>query len=137
MREQMTIEAVNQINKCTLMESLGIEYTHLGEDYVEATMPVDNRTKQPTGILHGGATIALAETLAGVGSYLHITEQQAARGMQVSANHLSAARGGSVRAVGRLIHKGHVSHVWDIEVFCVDTERLVSSVRITNCIIEK
>lgn len=133
----MTIEAVNQINKCTLMESLGIEYTHLGEDYVEATMPVDNRTKQPTGILHGGATIALAETLAGVGSYLHITEQQAARGMQVSANHLSAARGGSVRAVGRLIHKGHVSHVWDIEVFCVDTERLVSSVRITNCIIEK
>jgi len=137
MIKNMTIEQVNEINKCTLMESLGIEYTHLSKEYVEATMPVDNRTLQPTGILHGGATIALAETLAGVGSYLHIEENQHARGMQVSANHMSAARGNSVRAIGKLIHKGHVSHVWDIEIFCCSSDKMISSVRITNCIITK
>lgn len=134
--EGITLEEINEKNKGTLMESLGIEYTHISEGRVEATMPVDERTMQPFGILHGGATIALAETICGVGSVLLCDEDEQSRGMQVSANHVYSARSGKVKGVATLLHKGHSTHVWNIDVFAEDG-RLVSSVRITNSIIKK
>lgn len=134
--EGITLEEINEKNKGTLMESLGIEYTHISEGRVEATMPVDERTMQPFGILHGGATIALAETICGVGSVFLCAEDEQSRGMQVSANHVYSARSGKVKGVATLLHKGHSTHVWNIDVFTED-ERLVSSVRITNSIIKK
>ncbi len=132
----MTLQDINKKNEGTLMESLGIEYTFIGEGRVEATMPVDSRTMQPFGILHGGATIALAETICGVGSILLCEEDEVSRGMQVSANHVYAARSGYVKGIATLLHKGRSTHVWNIDVF-TDDEKLVSSVRITNSIIKK
>ncbi|MDR1500751.1 MAG: Cof-type HAD-IIB family hydrolase [Tannerellaceae bacterium] len=130
--EQMNISARN-----ALMGNLGIQYTYASEDRVEATMPVDERTRQPFGILHGGATLALAETVAGFGSMILCRPDEIMVGMQVSGNHLSSAReGDTVRAVGTIIHKGRSSHVWNVDVFA-STGKLVSSVRVVNSILKK
>ncbi|MDR1914741.1 MAG: Cof-type HAD-IIB family hydrolase [Clostridiales bacterium] len=120
-----------------LMGYLGIQYTYASEDRVEATMPVDERTRQPFGILHGGATLALAETVAGLGSMILCRPDESMVGMQVSGNHVSSAReGDTVRAVGTIIHKGRSSHVWNVDVF-TSTDKLVSSVRVVNSILKK
>ncbi|MDR1918562.1 MAG: Cof-type HAD-IIB family hydrolase [Tannerellaceae bacterium] len=130
--EQMNIRA-----RHALMGNLGIQYTYASEDRVEATMPVDERTRQPFGILHGGATLALAETVAGLGSMILCQPDEIIVGMQVSGNHVSSAReGDTVRAVGTIIHKGRSSHVWNIDVF-TSTGKLVSSVRVVNSVLKK
>ena len=120
-----------------LMGNLGIQYTYASEDRVEATMPVDERTRQPFGILHGGATLALAETVAGLGSMILAKPDEIVVGMQVSGNHMSSAHeGDTVRAVGTIIHKGRSSHVWNVDVF-TSTDKLVSSIRVVNSILKK
>ncbi|MDR1557897.1 MAG: Cof-type HAD-IIB family hydrolase [Tannerellaceae bacterium] len=130
--EQMNIRA-----RHALMGNLGIQYTYASEDRVEATMPVDERTRQPFGILHGGATLALAETVAGLGSMILCRPDEIIVGMQVSGNHLSSAReGDTVRAVGTIIHKGRSSHVWNVDVF-TSTDKLVSSIRVVNSVFKK
>ena len=104
---------------------------------VEATMPVDERTRQPFGILHGGATLALAETVAGLGSMILAKPDEIVVGMQVSGSHMSSAHeGDTVRAVGTIIHKGRSSHVWNVDVF-TSTDKLVSSIRVVNSILKK
>ena len=116
---------------------LGIQYTYASEDRVEATMPVDERTRQPFGILHGGATLALAETVAGLGSMILAKPDEMVVGMQVSGSHMSSAHeGDTVRAVGTIIHKGRSSHVWNVDIF-TSTDKLVSSVRVINSILKK
>ena len=128
---------LNAHAKHALMGNLGIQYTYAAEDRVEATMPVDERTRQPFGILHGGATLALAETLAGLGSMVLCQPDEIIVGMQVSANHVSSAKeGDTVRGVGTIIHKGRSSHVWNIDVF-TSTGKLVSSVRVINSVLKK
>jgi uncharacterized protein (TIGR00369 family) len=120
-----------------LMGNLGIQYTYASEDRVEATMPVDERTRQPFGILHGGATLALAETVAGLGSMMLCRPDEMIAGMQVSGNHVASAReGDTVRAVATVIHKGRSSHVWNVDVF-TSTDKLVSSVRVVNSVLKK
>lgn len=120
-----------------LMGNLGIQYTYADENRIEATMPVDHRTRQPFGMLHGGATLALAETLACLGSTILCQPDEVAIGMQVSGNHISSAQeGDTVRAVGTIIHKGRSSHVWNVDVF-TSTGKLVSSVRVVNSVIKK
>ena len=115
----------------------GIQYTYASEDRVEATMPVDHRTRQPFGILHGGATLALAETVAGLGSMILCQPDEIVVGMQVSGNHISSAHeGDTVRAVGTIVHKGRSSHVWNVDVF-TSTNKLVSSVRVVNSVMKK
>jgi uncharacterized protein (TIGR00369 family) len=100
-------------------------------------MPVDERTRQPFGILHGGATLALAETVAGIGSMIIGKPDEVIVGMQVSGNHLSSAsEGDTVRAVATILHQGRSSHVWDVNVY-TSTDKLVSSVRVVNCVIKK
>ena len=100
-------------------------------------MPVDERTRQPFGILHGGATLALGETVAGLGSMVLCSADEIVVGMQVSGNHVSSAHeGDTVRAVGTIIHKGHTSHVWNVDVF-TSTGKLVSSIRVINSILKK
>jgi uncharacterized protein (TIGR00369 family) len=131
------LDQLNIRSKHTLMGNLGIRYTCATEDRVEATMPVDTRTRQPFGILHGGATLALAETVAGLGSMILCRPDQMSVGMQVSGNHISSAReGDTVRAVGTIIHKGRTSHVWNVDVF-TSAGKLVSSVRVVNSILSK
>lgn len=133
----LTPEEVNAGNRGTLMETLGINFTHLSPGRIEAEMPVEKRTCQPFGILHGGATLALAETVAGQGSMILCGEDEVAAGIQVSGNHISSAKEGeTVRAVGTIIHKGRSTHVWNVDIFS-PTGKLVSSVRVVNSILKK
>ncbi|MDO4756917.1 MAG: HAD-IIB family hydrolase, partial [Parabacteroides sp.] len=134
---EIPLDQLNMRAKHALMGNLGIQYTYASEDRVEATMPVDERTRQPFGILHGGATLALAETVAGLGSMILAKPDEIVVGMQVSGNHMSSAHeGDTVRAVGIIIHKGRSSHVWDVNVY-TSTDKLVSSVRVVNSILKK
>lgn len=134
---EIPLDKLNARGSHALMGNLGIQYTYASEDRVEATMPVDERTRQPFGILHGGATLALAETVAGLGSMILCQPDEIVVGMQVSGNHMSSAHeGDTVRAVGTIIHKGRSSHVWNVDVF-TSTDKLVSSVRVVNSILKK
>lgn len=134
---EVPLAQLNERAKHALMGNLGIQYTYASEDRVEATMPVDERTRQPFGILHGGATLALAETVAGLGSMILCKPDEIVVGMQVSGNHMSSAHeGDTVRAVGTIIHKGQSSHVWNVDVF-TSTAKLVSSIRVVNSILKK
>lgn len=131
------LDELNERARHALMGNLGIQYTFASEDRIEATMPVDERTRQPFGILHGGATLALAETVAGLGSMIICRPDEIAVGMQVSGNHLSSAHeGDTVRAVAKIIHKGRSSHVWDVNIY-TSTDKLISSVRVMNSIMKK
>lgn len=131
------LDQLNARAKHALMGNLGIQYTYASEDRVEATMPVDVRTRQPFGILHGGAMLALAETVAGLGSMILCQPDEIIVGMQVSGNHVSSAyEGDTVRAVGTIIHKGRSSHVWNVDVF-TSTDKLVSSIRVVNSVLKK
>ena len=135
--EDVSLDKLNEAGKYSLTGNLGIQFTYTSDDRIEATMPVDNRTRQPFGILHGGATLALAETIAGLGSMILCKPDETMVGMQVSGNHVSSAHeGDTVRAVGTIIHKGRSSHVWNVDVF-TSTDKLVSSVRVVNSIIKK
>lgn len=134
---EIPIDALNIQSKDTLMGNLGIQYTFASPDRVEATMPVDHRNRQPFGILHGGATLALAETVAGLGSLVACKPDETVVGMQVSGNHVSSAHeGDTVRAVCTPVHLGRSSHVWNVDVF-TSTGKLVSSVRVINAVMKK
>lgn len=131
------LEILNAINPNTLMGQLGIEYTAVSEKSVTAKMPVDNRTVQPLGLLHGGASLALAETIAGLGSMLIIDLHKfSAVGSQVSANHVGVATNGFVTAEATIIHQGRSTHVWNVNIYN-NEDKLVSSCRVTNMIIER
>jgi len=134
---EIPLAELNARAKGALMGHLGIQYTYASENRIEATMPVDHRTRQPFGILHGGATLALAETVAGLGSMILCLPDEVSVGMQVSGNHVSSAHeGDTVRAVATIIHKGRSSHVWDVQVY-TSTDKLISSVRVLNSVIKK
>lgn len=131
------LDALNAQAKSTLMGNLGIQYTYASPTRVEATMPVDHRNRQPFGILHGGATLALAETVAGLGSMVACQPDEFVVGMQVSGNHISSAHeGDTVRAVATIVHQGRSSHVWNVDVF-TSTEKLVSSIRVVNSVMKR
>lgn len=134
---EIPLDMLNSQTRHALMGNLGIQYTYASQDRIEATMPVDERTRQPFGILHGGATLALAETVAGLGSMISCQPDEIVVGMQVSGNHVSSAHeGDTVRAVGTIIHRGRSSHVWNVDVF-TSTNKLVSSIRVVNSILKK
>ena len=134
---EVPLDLLNERARHALMGNLGIQYTYASDERVEATMPVDSRTRQPFGILHGGATLALAETVAGLGSMIICESDEIVVGMQVSGNHISSAHeGDTVRAVATIVHKGRSSHVWNVDVF-TSTNKLVSSIRVVNSVIKK
>ena len=134
---EVPLDLLNERARHALMGNLGIQYTYASDERVEATMPVDYRTRQPFGILHGGATLALAETVAGLGSMIICEPDAIVVGMQVSGNHISSAHeGDTVRAVATIVHKGRSSHVWNVDVF-TSTNKLVSSIRVVNSVIKK
>ena len=134
---EVPLDLLNERARHALMGNLGIQYTYASDERVEATMPVDYRTRQPFGILHGGATLALAETVAGLGSMIICEPDEIVVGMQVSGNHISSAHeGDTVRAVATIVHKGRLSHVWNVDVF-TSTNKLISSIRVVNSVIKK
>ena len=117
---------------------LGIVFLPTDEDgTVHAEMPVDHRTCQPYGTLHGGASLALAESLAGYGSWAHCAPNEIAMGMQVNGNHIRPVRvGNKVYASGKLVHKGSNTHIWNITITTFE-DKLVSTIRVVNYIVRK
>lgn len=135
--QEIPIDMLNAQSAFTLMGNLGIQYTFASKDRVEATMPVDQRNRQPFGILHGGASLALAETVAGLGSMIACPPDYFTVGQQVSGNHVSSAHeGDTVRAVATAIHLGRTSHVWNVDIFTA-TGKLVSTVRVINSVLPR
>lgn len=131
------IEELNRMLEGTLASALGMKLAGLGADYMEGTMPVDQRTVQPFGILHGGASVALAETLGSMAAYLVIDpEQYAAVGLDINANHIRTVSSGIVRGRVTPIHIGRRTHVWQTHVRDAQ-ERLVSIARLTIAIIRQ
>lgn len=121
----------------TLDNSLGFEYTYISRNRLEALMPVDSRTKQPFGLLHGGASVALGESLCSFGAWLNIdSEKQAAVGMEINANHIRSARNGKVRGVAEPIFKGATSQLWKYEIYA-DNDKLICTGRCTLAIIQR
>jgi 1,4-dihydroxy-2-naphthoyl-CoA hydrolase len=132
-----TLEALNNLSKNTLMQTLEIEFVDVGTDYVTAKMPVNSKVHQPYGILHGGATAALAETVGSCASALFIdTKTKIVKGIELSINHLKSKKEGFVFGVARAIHKGRTTHLWEIKI--VDEEdNLISICKLTNIVLDK
>lgn len=136
--KQVPLELVNGMNKNTMMEALGIQCVEIGDDYVISTMPVDHRTHQPMGLLHGGASAALIESMGSMGSVLLIdTDKYAPVGLEVNANHVGSVKSGSVRAKGTIVHAGKRTHVWQVDIRDEATDKLVCTGRLTVMIIER
>lgn len=135
---QVPLEKLNAFNKNTLMEQLGIECIGLGEDFVVARMPVDHRTHQPMGLLHGGANAALIESIGSMGSTLLLDlEKEAPVGLEINANHLGIVRSGFVKAIGKIIHAGKRTHVWQVDITDETTGKLVCTGRLTIMVVPK
>ena len=134
---EMTVAAINQVCEQTLAANLGIKFTEVGVDFMCARMPVDSRTIQPFGLLHGGASIALAETMGSVASTALIDlSTQAAVGLDINGNHLRTVREGFVSGTVRPIHIGRRTHVWEIRIED-DEGRLINVSRLTMMIIQR
>jgi 1,4-dihydroxy-2-naphthoyl-CoA hydrolase len=127
----------NQFSKNTLMQTLNIEYIDAGEDFLVAKMPVNSSVHQPMGLLHGGATVALAESVGSAASHFFINDkEQEVRGIEISANHLKSVREGVVFGTARIVHKGKSLHLWEIKV--TDEEgNLISICKLTNMILQR
>lgn len=134
MNSKDILEKLNSINRNTLMETLDISYTEVGSDYLVATMPVNKRVHQPAGLLHGGASVALAESVGSAASYyLFGDEKTEVRGIEISANHVRSIREGIVKATARIIHKGRTTLLWEIKI--EDEEGNLISICKLTCII--
>jgi len=116
-KRAMTLDELNKTSAGTMVDHLGIIYTRLDDDTLEAEMPVDNRTQQPFGLLHGGASVVLAETLGSMAGFLTTTDGQCVVGTEVNASHHRAVASGTVRGVCKPLHLGKASQVWEIAIF--------------------
>ena len=133
----LSLDSLNQTGKNTMTDFLDIRFTQIGEDFLEATMPVTDKTKQPLGLLHGGANVVLAETLGSVAATLTVdTSRQHCVGLEINANHLKSVRDGLVRGVTKPIHLGKNTQVWEIKIYNSHDELTCIS-RITMAIIDK
>ena len=136
-KDDISLEQLNLLNKNNLGEHLGIVFTELGDNYIKATMPVDHRTQQPYGLLHGGASVALAETIGSVASAMVIdTDKNICVGLDINANHVRGVRSGFVTGIAKPVHIGSSTHVWEIKIYD-EQEKLVCISRLTVSILAK
>lgn len=120
------------------MEYLGIECVEIGSDYIVATMPVDHRTHQPMGLLHGGASVALIESIGSIGSALLLDlSKEYPVGLEVNANHVGGMKSGTVKAIGKIVHAGRSTHLWQVDLFDVESNKLICTGRLTIMIIQR
>lgn len=135
-QKTLKVADIQPLGKNTMGEHLGMVFTELGDDYLKATMPVDHRTKQPYGLLHGGASVALAETLGSVGAALTIDPLKAiCVGQEINANHLRGVREGLVTGIAKPVHIGASSQVWEIKIYD-EREKLVCISRLTVAVLK-
>lgn len=133
----VTIEAIQKLAPNTMMAHLGIEVTKVGDDFIEAKMPVDHRTHQPFGLLHGGASVALAETLGSIAAHCTVDDQtKYCVGLEINANHLKSVKSGFVTGVTKPIHVGQRTQVWEIRI-SNEAGDLVCISRITMAVIDR
>lgn len=130
-------ESLDSRSPGTLAEALGIRFTRVGEDWLEASMPVDERTRQPFGLLHGGASVALAETLASVAANAVLdTTRRVAVGLEINANHVRSVRHGLVTGKARPVHLGSRTQVWNVEIR-EERDRLTCVSRVTMAVADR
>lgn len=135
-KEKM-LQFCNAFSKNTLMETLKIEYIDAGEGFLVAKMPVNSGVHQPMGLLHGGASVALAESVGSAASHFFINpEEQEVRGIEISANHLKSIREGEVFGTAKIIHKGKTLHLWEIKITDA-SGNLISLCKLTNMVLSK
>ena len=134
--KQPILEMCREFSKNTLMETLHIEYIDAGEDFLVAKMPVNASVHQPMGLLHGGATVALAESVGSAASMLYAGKNQEVRGIEISANHVKSKREGTVYATARIIHRGRSIHLWEIKI-TDENDQLISICKLTNMVLSK
>jgi 1,4-dihydroxy-2-naphthoyl-CoA hydrolase len=138
MLKKYDLELINSMSRNTLMEVLDIKCVEVGDDYVIATMPVNAKTHQPMGLLHGGASVALIESIGSMGSSLALDlEKEVPVGVEINANHIGGMREGLVRAVGKLVHAGKRTHVWQVDLKDDSTGKLVCTGRLTVMIVPR
>jgi 1,4-dihydroxy-2-naphthoyl-CoA hydrolase len=136
-RPGFTKEAIQKTGRGTLAEALGIEITHIGENSITATMPVDHRTIQPMGLLHGGASVALAETVGSISANGTIDhDKQYCVGLEINANHIRGVRSGLVKGTSTALHIGRSTQVWEIKI-TDEADRLVCVSRLTIAVLNK
>lgn len=133
-KQDISLERINGWSANTMMETLGIRFTEIGDDWLRGTMPVDHRTHQPYGLLHGGASVVLAETLGSSAAMLTLDPSEVAVGLDINANHIRGVRSGIVTGTARMVHIGRTTQVWEIRI---ETEagELVCISRITMAVI--
>ncbi|NNC97546.1 MAG: hotdog fold thioesterase [Gammaproteobacteria bacterium] len=134
-KKPASLEQLNKLSNDCMVEHLGIEFTEIGHDYLKASMPVDKRTHQPMGLLHGGASVALAETIGSSAAVLACPDGYAGVGLEINANHMRGVRSGHVHATAKPLHIGRTTHVWAIEIVN-DAGKMVCASRLTMAIIE-
>jgi 1,4-dihydroxy-2-naphthoyl-CoA hydrolase len=138
MLKKYDLELINSMSRNTLMEVLDIKCVEVGDDYVIATMPVNSKTHQPMGLLHGGASAALIESICSMGSSLALDlEKEVPVGVEINANHIGGMRDGIVRAVGKLVHAGKRTHVWQVDLTDDATGKLICTGRLTVMVVPR
>ena len=131
------LEMCNKFTQNTLMETLHIKYIDVGDDFLTAEMPVNSKVHQPMGLLHGGASVALAESVGSAASMLFVdANKYEVRGIEISANHVKSKRDGVVFATAKIIHKGSKLHLWEIRI-TDENNQLISLCKLTNMILAK
>ncbi|MGB6153845.1 MAG: hotdog fold thioesterase, partial [Pricia sp.] len=131
------LKVCNASSKNTLMETLQIEYVDVGKDFLIGKMPVNEKVHQPDGVLHGGAMVALAESVGSMASYIFLDAQQfSIRGIEIAANHVKSVREGFVFATARMLHKGRTTQLWDIKITDAE-DNLISVCKLTTIALPK
>ncbi len=131
------LAACNKMCQNTLMETLDIEFTEIGDDYLVARMPVTPKVHQPDGVLHGGASVALAESVGSAGAFVFLNSNEVViRGIEIAANHIKSVRDGYVYAHATIIHKGRTTQLWQIKITTEDGT-LVSLIKLTTLTLPK
>jgi len=134
-KRESSLTRLNQLSENTVIALLGIQYTQIGDDFLQATMPVDSRTHQPFGLLHGGASVVLAETLGSVAGNLTLSKKKVCVGLEVNANHLRSVKTGTVTGTATAIRLGRTVQVWQIEIHN-EKQQLICTSRLTLAVID-
>ena len=135
-KKDTDLKRLNAISADTLIAWIGIEYTQIGDDFLKGTMPVDSRTHQPHGLLHGGASVVLAETLGSVAANLAVPDDKVCVGLEVNANHIRSIKKGTVTGTATAVHIGYSTQIWQIEI-CNERQQLICTSRLTVAVIDK
>ena len=135
-KKSTELSRLNAMSKDTIIALVGIEYTQIGDNFIKATMPVDARTHQPHGLLHGGASVVLAETLGSVAANLAVADDKVCVGLEVNANHVRSIKKGTVTGTATAVHIGYSTQIWQIEI-CNERQQLVCTSRLTVAVIDK